>query len=278
MIPKRDGIRVIMWVTLALLFTAGVFYFMGYHKGFEFFTGYLIEYSLSVDNLFVFIMIFEYFGVSSAQQHKALNWGIMGAIVFRILFVLFGVTLIHLFRGIIYLFAFLLFWGAYKMAFSKTKDVQPEKIFLVRSFRKIFPVTKDYVGSKFFIRTQNGLSATPLAIVVLVLESSDLMFALDSIPAILAITQDPFIVITSNIFAILGLRSLYFVLAGIMRLFRFLKHGVAAILLVVGLKMLLMDVYKVSTLLSLFIIASILTVSILASVLIKEKRTDHGAR
>ena len=276
MIPKKDAIRTILWVASALCFAAGVFYFMGSQKGLEFLSGYIIEYSLSVDNLFVFIMIFQYFGVSSRQQHKALNWGIMGAVVFRIVFVLFGVSLIHLFRGIIYVFAVLLFWGAYKMAFSQLKDVDPDNIPLVRWFRKAFPVTKEYAGSKFFLRTANGIAATPLFIVVLVLESSDLMFALDSIPAILAITQDPFIVITSNIFAILGLRSLYFVLAGSMGLFRFLKYGVALVLFFVGLKMLFMDIYHISTPLSLAVVAVLLAASILASVILKEKKQDDG--
>lgn len=276
MIPRKDTIRTILWVAFALCFAAGVFYFMGSQKGLEFLSGYIIEYSLSVDNLFVFIMIFQYFGVSSRQQHKALNWGIMGAVVFRIVFVLFGVSLIHLFRGIIYVFAVLLFWGAYKMAFSQLKDVDPDNIPLVRWFRRAFPVTKEYVGSKFFLRTANGITATPLFVVVLVLESSDLMFALDSIPAILAITQDPFIVITSNIFAILGLRSLYFVLAGSMGLFRFLKYGVALVLFFVGLKMLFMDIYHISTPLSLAVVAVLLAASILASVIMKEKNQDDG--
>ncbi len=274
MFPKSDGIRVIIWISFALLFAAGIFYFMGHQKGMEFFTGYLIEYSLSVDNLFVFIMIFTYFGVGEAQQHRALNWGIMGAIIFRIIFVLFGITLIHLFHEIIYIFGLLLIWGAYKMAFSKEKDIEPEKILLVRWFRKLFPVTQNYVGNRFFMRTEKGLAATPLFIVVLVLESSDIMFAVDSIPAILAITQDPFIVITSNIFAILGLRSLYFVLAKIMGLFRFLKIGVALILFFVALKMLFMDVFHISTYTSLFVIAFILVTSIVASMVIKEKQED----
>ncbi|MEW5807324.1 MAG: TerC/Alx family metal homeostasis membrane protein [Acidobacteriota bacterium] len=277
MIPKRDAARVIIYVILALLFAAVVFHFEGTQKGLEFLTGYLIEYSLSVDNLFIFIMIFAYFGVGSRQQHKALNWGIMGAIVFRIIFVIFGVALIYLFHPIIYIFGLLLLWAAYKMAFTKEKEAHPDKIALVRWFRKLFPVTKDYVNCKFFTRSEHGLAATPLFIVVLVLESSDLMFALDSIPAILAITQDPFIVITSNIFAILGLRSLYFVIANIMKLFRFLKFGIALILFFVGLKMLLMDVYKVSTSISLLIVALILITFILLSVIVKEK-PDEGKR
>ncbi len=271
MINRKDLRRVLMWIGLALLFNLGVLYFRGHQKALEFFTGYLIEYSLSVDNLFVFIMIFSFFGVNSSQQHKALQWGIAGAIVFRMLFVLFGVALIHLFHEIIYAFGVLLIWSAWKMAFSKEKELEPDKIALVRWFRKIFPVTKEYVGDKFFARTHAGIAATPLLIVVLVVESSDIMFAIDSIPAILAITQDPFIVITSNIFAVLGLRSLYFLLADVMGLFRFLKHGVALILAFVGLKMLMMDLYKLPTLISLGVIVLILASSIWASRVIREK-------
>ncbi len=269
---RKDIRRVLVWIGLAILFNLGVLYFEGHQKALEFFTGYLIEYSLSVDNLFVFIMIFTYFGVSDKQQHKALNWGIMGAIVFRMLFVLFGVTLIHHFHQVIYFFGALLLWSSYKMAFARDHKIEPDKIPLVRWCRKIMPVTSDYVDDRFFVRTAAGLSATPLLIVVLVVESSDIMFAIDSIPAILAITQDPFIVITSNIFAILGLRSLYFVLANVLGVFRYLKQGVAVILAFVGVKMLLMDVYHIPTFVSLLVIALILSISVLASQIIKKQK------
>lgn len=269
---RKDIRRVLVWIGLAILFNLGVLYFEGHQKALEFFTGYLIEYSLSVDNLFVFIMIFTYFGVSDKQQHKALNWGIMGAIVFRMLFVLFGVTLIHHFHQVIYFFGALLLWSSYKMAFARDHKIEPDKIPLVRWCRKIMPVTSDYVDDRFFVRTAAGLSATPLLIVVLVVESSDIMFAIDSIPAILAITQDPFIVITSNIFAILGLRSLYFVLANVLGVFRYLKQGVALILAFVGVKMLLMDVYHIPTFVSLLVIALILSISVLASQIIKKQK------
>ncbi len=263
--------RVVLWVGIALLVNLGVLYFLGPQKALEFFTGYLVEYSLSVDNLFVFIMIFEFFGTTEKQQHKVLNWGIIGAVVLRILFVVFGITLIHKFRAIIYFFGALLLWGAYKMAFRKEKKIDPDKTLLVGWCRKIIPMTGDYVEDKFFLKTAAGLSATPLFIVVLVLESSDIMFAVDSIPAILAITQHPFIAITSNIFAVLGLRSLYFILAGVMGLFHFLKPGVAVILAFVGVKMLLMDVVDIPTKYSLLFIVAILTTSILSSRFIKEK-------
>lgn len=259
------------WVGLALLFNLGVLYFLGPQKALEFFTGYLVEYTLSVDNLFVFIMIFEFFGLTEKQQHKVLNWGIVGAVVFRMLFVVFGITLIHKFHVIIYFFGALLLWSAYKMAFHKERKVNPDKTLLVRWCRKIIPVTGDYDDDKFFLKTAAGLSATPLFVVVLVVESSDIMFAIDSIPAILAITQHPFIVITSNIFAVLGLRSLYFVIAGVMPLFRFLKPGVAVILAFVGAKMLLMDVVDIPTMYSLLFIVAILASSILTSRFIKEK-------
>lgn len=271
MIRKSDVLRVLFWISCAILFDLGVLYFQGHQKALDFFTGYLIEYSLSVDNLFVFIMIFTYFGVSLPQQHKALNWGILGAIVFRLAFVIFGVAMIHLIHEVIYAFGLLLLWSAYKMATTRDREMEPDKIPLVRLFRRIFPVTGNYESRHFFVRTEHGLSATPLFIVVLVIESSDIMFAIDSIPAILAITQDPFIVITSNIFAVLGLRSLYFVLVNVMSLFRYLKHGVAVILAFVGIKMLLMDVYKVSTPISLLVIVVILSLSIAASKLIPQK-------
>jgi tellurite resistance protein TerC len=267
--PKPAIKRVLIWVSSALFFNLGILYFEGHQKALEFFTGYLIEYSLSVDNLFVFIMIFSYFGVSDRQQHKALNWGIAGAVVFRMVFILFGVALIQYVHVVIYFFGALLLWSAYKMAFARDKKVDPDHIPLVRWFRKLMPVTTDYEGDKFFVKTAAGLAATPLFIVVLVIESSDIMFAIDSIPAVLAITQDPFIVITSNIFAVLGLRSLYFVLAGVMKVFRFLKQGVAVILAFVGFKMLLMDVFHIPTLVSLAVIISILGLSVFASVKIK---------
>lgn len=274
MSKKTALYRVLFWVSTALLFNAGVWYFKGADTALDFFTGYVIEYSLSVDNLFVFIMIFTYFSVDGVQQQRALNWGIMGAIIFRIVFVLFGVTLIHHFHSVIYIFGALLLWSAYKMAFIKEKGIEPEKIALVRWFKKLMPVTNEYVEAKFFVRIDGKLAATPLLIVVLVVESSDIMFAIDSIPAILAITQDPFIVISSNIFAILGLRSLYFLLAGIMGIFRFLKQGVAVILGFVGIKMLLMDHFKIPTMASLLVIVSILTLSILLSKLIPEKKIN----
>jgi tellurite resistance protein TerC len=271
---KSDILHILFWVAMALIFNAGVLYFRGHQKALEFFTGYVIEYSLSVDNLFVFIMLFRYFGVDGAKQHKALNWGILGAIIFRMLFVFFGVAAIHLFHEVIYLFGAVLIYSAYKMAFAQEKAVEPEKISLVRWFRKLIPVTRDYVGNRFFIKSSTGLAATPLFIVVLVIESSDIMFAVDSIPAILSITQDPFIVITSNIFAILGLRSLYFVLADFMELFRFLKHGVALILALVGVKMLIMDFYKLPTSISLILIVLILVTSIIASRVIKPRKSE----
>lgn len=290
--PTAIG-RVLIWIGLALLFNLGILLFWddlaslglpifqnnasAHQKALEFLTGYLIEYSLSVDNLFVFIMIFSFFGVGNKQQHKALNWGIMGAVVFRIIFVVFGVTLIHYFHEIIYAFGVLLLWSAYKMAFARDREIDPDKILLVRWFRKIMPVTKDYVNDRFFVKTTAGLSATPLLIVVLVIESSDIMFAIDSIPAILAITQDPFIVITSNIFAVLGLRSLYFVLANVMSAFRYLKHGVAVILAFVGVKMLLMDVAPIATPISLMLIALTITTSILASQIVKNRRARPTA-
>ncbi len=261
------------WITLALLFNLFVLFEFGKTKALEFLTGYVIEYSLSVDNIFVFILIFSYFSVKPQYQHKILFWGILGALVMRGIFIFAGVSLINRFHWIVLVFgAFLVITGV-KMLFHNDVSVDPEKNALVRVFRKILPVSETLHGDRLFIRQNGRLFATPLFLVLLVIESSDLIFAVDSIPAVLAISHDTFIVYTSNIFAILGLRSLYFAVSGIMGYFRFLKVGLALVLTFVGLKMLasFFD-FEIPVLISLLIIVSILVISIIASIIFKKNK------
>jgi tellurite resistance protein TerC len=274
---KEASIWTVVWVSLALLFNLFIFFEFGKIKALEFLTGYVIEYSLSVDNIFVFILIFSYFDVKDEYQHKVLFWGILGALVMRGIFIFAGVALINRFHWIVIIFgAFLVFTGI-KMLFGKETEVDPEKNAIIRFFRKFLPVTQTMHGEKLFIRQNHRTYATPLFLVLLVIESSDLIFAVDSIPAILAISHDRFIVYTSNIFAILGLRSLYFAIAGIMGYFRFLKVGLAFVLSFVGLKMLAAFFnFEIPILLSLAIIIFILALSILASVVIKETKEDKN--
>ena len=255
----------VFWVSLAILFNIGIFLWLGEDKGTEFLAGYIIEVSLSVDNVFVWLIIFSYFAVPAQYQHRVLFLGIVGAIVFRGLFIATGVTLLNMFDWLIFVFgAFLIFTGI-RLALRKEEEVHPERNPVVRLARRFLPVTPDYEGQHFFIRRHGGLMATPLFMVLLVVEVSDLVFAVDSVPAILAITRDPFIVWTSNVFAILGLRALFFLVAGVLRHFRYLKIGLALVLCFVGFKMLISDFYHVSTPLSLGAVAGILAVTILAS-------------
>ena len=261
-----------VWIFLALLFDVFVYFEFGKLKALEFLTGYVIEYSLSVDNIFVFILIFSYFAVSTQYQHKILFWGILGALIMRGIFIFTGVALINRFHWIVIIFGGFLVYTGIKMLFQKEAEVDPEKNPVVKFFRRFLPVTETLHGDKLFITQNRKLYATPLFLVLLVIESSDLIFAVDSIPAILAISKDLFIVYTSNIFAILGLRSLYFALAGIMGYFRYLKIGLAFVLTFVGLKMLAAYFhFEIPILISLAIIISILLVSILASVVIKKE-------
>lgn len=255
-----------VWIGLALIFNLGVYIWGGRQQALEFLTGYLLEKSLSVDNIFVFLIIFSYFKVPQKYQHEVLFWGILGALIMRAAFITGGIALINQFHWIIYVFgAFLIFTGI-KMAFSKEKEVHPEKSIVLRLFNRIIPVAKDYDGEKFFIKSGARWFATPLLVVLLIIETTDVIFAFDSIPAILAITRKPFIVYTSNVFAILGLRALYFALAGIMRYFHYLNYGLSLILVFVGVKMLLSGVYKIPVGISLIVIACILLISIIASV------------
>ncbi len=264
---KEALIWSLIWTLLALAFNGLIYAWQGPQKALEFFTGYLIERSLSMDNIFVFLLIFSYFAVPARYQYKVLFWGILGALVMRILFILTGVALIERFHWLIYVMgAFLVFTGI-KLGLEREKKVEPERNPVLRLVRRVLPITEDYESGRFFVRRAGRLLGTPLLVVLVVVESTDLVFAIDSIPAILAITLDPFIVYTSNAFAILGLRALYFAVAGLMRMFYYLHYGLAAILVFVGLKMLLVDLYKIPIVVALGAVALILTISVIASLL-----------
>ena len=265
-----------IWIVTALLFNVFLYFYLeqGHQKAIEFLTGYIIEKSLSVDNLFVFLMIFSVMNVKPEHQPHILKWGILGAIFFRIVFILAGVALINLFHPIIYIFGALLLYAAYKMAFGGEEKIDIENNWLIKIFIKYFKLKPDYEGRKFFIKENGKRYITTMFLTLLLIESSDIVFAIDSIPAIIAITHDTFIIISSNIFAILGLRALYFALAGLVDLFKYLKYGVALLLFYVGIKMLISDLYKIPTEISLIIIITILTVSILLSLIRKRKFSD----
>jgi tellurite resistance protein TerC len=261
------------WIGMAFVFNVFVYYYFGNDKAFEFFTGYLIEKSLSVDNVFVFIMIFSYFNVPASAQHKVLFWGIIGALVMRVIFILVGVELIHQFHWLIYIFgAFLIFTG-FKFITQEEIQINPDKNPVVKLIRKIFRVTPEFRGNNFFVTINKKLWATPLFVTVILIEVSDLVFAVDSIPAILAISDDSFIVYTSNVFAILGLRSLYFALAGIEKYFKNLKYGLAVILIFVGTKMCIADFYKIPIEISLSFIVVTLSIATLTSMVQQQDKS-----
>ncbi len=255
-----------VWVTLAFIFAAIVNAWMGRTAAMEFIAGYLIEYSLSVDNIFVFILIFKYFRTPAIYQHRVLFWGILGAVVLRAVFILAGIALINKFHWTIYVFGVFLVFTGVKLFFEDEKEIDPEKNLVLRLLRKFVRMTSEYDGHKFFTIKDGVRVATPLFAVLVVVETSDVIFAVDSIPAILAITKDPFIVFTSNIFAILGLRSLFFALSGLMDIFHFLHYGLAFILMFVGGKMLMSGWYKLPISVSLGVIAGILLLSVLFSI------------
>jgi tellurite resistance protein TerC len=268
---KEALIWSVVWISMAMVFNYGIYVFMGEVKAMEFLTGYVIEKSLSIDNLFVFIMIFSYFNVDKKYQHKVLFWGILGALIMRSIFIFAGVALINKFHWIIYIFgAFLIFTGV-KMLFQKDEKMDPNKNPLVKLFKRFYPVTDTMHGDRFFVKINAKTFATPLFVVLLLVEFTDLIFAVDSIPAIMAITSDPFIIFTSNVFAILGLRALYFALAGITQYFHYIKYGLSAILVFVGLKMAMVDFYKIPVMISLFTILGILVISVVASLLFPKK-------
>lgn len=257
-----------VWVALALGFNAGVWYFAGAAPALQFFTGYVIEKSLSVDNVFVFALLFSYFAVPPTYQHKVLFWGILGALVLRAVMIAVGAALIAKFAWIIYVFGGFLILTGIKMIVKREEEIHPERNPVVRWFKKLMPVTPEYRGDKFFVRENGIRMATPLFVVLLLVEFTDLIFAVDSIPAIFAVTKDPFIVYTSNVFAILGLRSLYFALAGVMDKFHYLKIGLGVVLTFVGVKMILAHTaWKIDTLVSLGVIVLILATSVVWSLL-----------
>jgi tellurite resistance protein TerC len=264
-----------VWIALALGYNVGIYFWLGDHKALEFLTGYLIEKSLSVDNLFVFLLLFSYFRVPGENQHEVLFWGIVGALIMRALFIAAGVTLIHRFEWIIYFFGAILIVSGIKMALEKEKEIHPERNPVLRLFCRFFPVTREYHGKKFFVVRDGKRFATPLVVVLLVVETTDLIFAVDSIPAVLAITTDPFIVYTSNVFAILGLRALYFALAGVMDLFHLLHYGLSAILVFVGVKMVCAHFFKIPIGIALGVVAAILVLSIVASLIWPEKKAGQ---
>jgi TerC family integral membrane protein len=266
-----------VWVSLALLFDLGVYFSRGGEKALEFLTGYVIEWSLSVDNLFVFLVIFSYFGVPSIYQHRVLFWGILGALVLRAIFIATGTALLTNFHWMIYVFGGFLIFTGIKLLFAGEEKIDPEKNPAVRLVRRFMNVTSDYHGQQFFIRKDGRLWATPLLLVLIVVETTDVIFAVDSIPAIFAITLDPFIVYTSNVFAILGLRALFFLLAGVMDMFRYLKVGLSFVLCFVGIKMVIVDFYKIPIGISLGVVAGILGISILASIFVRPKRVGVPA-
>ena len=273
---KEAGIWSAVWIALALAFNVAVWHFFGPQKGMEFLTGYLIEKSLSVDNIFIIALIFSYFAVPEQYQHRVLFWGILGALVMRAIFIAAGAALIANFHWIIYVFGAFLILTGIKMVFTPDKGLEPDRNPVVRLVRRLVPVTDRYHGQSFFVRQGGALAATPLFVVLVLVETTDLIFAVDSIPAIFAVTTDPFIVYTSNVFAILGLRSLYFLLAGVMGKFEYLKLGLAAILVFVGAKMAMVDLVKIPSAVSLAVVAAILTVAIVASLLRARRRATPG--
>jgi len=265
-----------IWIAVALVFNLGIYFWRGTEVALEFLAGYLIERSLSVDNIFVFILVFSYFRVPAQYQYKVLFWGIIGALVMRALLIAAGVTLVQRFDWVLYVFGAFLVYTGIKLLLRKDEQINPDRSLVLRAFRRLLPVTAEYHGDRFFVRQAGKLFATPLFIVLIVVETTDVVFAIDSIPAILGITLDPFIVYTSNVFAILGLRALYFAIAGLVRLFRYLDYGLSGVLVFIGVKMLIADLYHMPVALALGVVVVILTASIVASLLRPVGREDDA--
>jgi tellurite resistance protein TerC len=263
-----------MWIGLAVAFAGVVFFWQGRQVALEFVTGYVLELSLSVDNLFLFLVIFRYFSVPEQHQRSVLFWGVLGALLMRGFFILTGVGLIHRFHWILYLLGALLIYSGIRLGFAGEHQIDPATNPAVKVLRRWMPVTDDYQGDRFFVRGWKGnpgLYATPLLVVLAVIETTDVLFAVDSIPAVLAVTLNAFIVYTSNVFAILGLRSMYFAVSGLMKVFRFLHYGLALVLILVGLKMITVDYFAVPTLVTLGVVAGLLLGSIAASIALPAK-------
>ena len=264
---KEGSIWTAVWIGLSLLFCLGLYFWQGQGPALQFLTAYVIEKSLSVDNIFVFVVIFNYFSVPDEYQHETLFWGVLGAMIMRALFIVLGVALLSTFHWVIYIFGAFLVYTGVRLAFQGDEEVHPEENPVINAFRRFFPVTENYVEGKFFVRRNGALMATPLFLVLLMIESTDVLFAVDSVPAVLSITQNIFIAYTSNIMAILGLRALYFVLAGVVDKFEYLHYGLAVVLTFVGVKMLTSGFFHIPTGVSLAVILGILTISIVASLL-----------
>jgi tellurite resistance protein TerC len=266
-----------LWIGLAVAFAGLIFFWQGRQVALEFVTGYVLELSLSVDNLFLFLVIFRYFAVPEQHQRSVLFWGILGALLMRGCFILAGVGLIHRFHWILYVFGALLIYSGIRLGFAGEHHIDPATNPAVKALRRLMPVTDGYQGGRFFVRGGKGnpgLYATPLLVVLAVIETTDVLFAVDSIPAVLSVTRNAFIVYTSNVFAILGLRSMYFAVSGLMKVFRFLHHGLALVLILVGLKMIAEDYFPVPTLVTLGVVAGVLAVSIMASVMFPGKKKE----
>jgi tellurite resistance protein TerC len=268
---KEASIWSAVWILLALVFNLGIYFVWGQEKALEFLTGYVIEKSLSVDNLFVFLMIFQYFATPAVYQHRILFWGIVGALVMRAIFIATGAALLENFHWMIYVFGAFLIVTGIKMLLQGDERLEPNKNPVVRLFQRWIPIVNEYQGQHFFVRKAGKIHATLLMLVLVVVETTDVIFAVDSIPAIFAITRDPFVVYTSNVFAILGLRALYFMLAGVMEMFVYLKVGLSFVLCFVGTKMLLVDFYKIPIGVSLGVVAGILILSVIASLFVQRK-------
>lgn len=272
---KEAVIWSLVWISLALVFNVGVYFFLGHEQGVQFLTGYVIEKSLSVDNLFVFVMVFSFFKVAPIYQHRVLFWGILGALLLRAIFIFSGVALINKFHWIIYVFGVFLIYTGIKMLSHKDKEMDPTKNPVLKLARKFMRVTHQNHTHHFFVKQNGHWFATPLFLVLLFIETTDVIFAVDSIPAILAISRDPFIVYTSNVFAIMGLRSLYFALAAFMNSFHYLSYALCAILVFVGTKMLISDIFHISPLISLAVIIGLLIISVIASLKFPPKESVH---
>ncbi|MCS7186009.1 MAG: TerC family protein [Armatimonadetes bacterium] len=270
---REAAIWSVVWIVAALIFNGIVWVWLGHQKALEFFTGYLVEKALSADNIFVFAVLFNYFAVPPEYRHRVLFWGVLGAIVFRLTFILAGTALLKKFHWVIYIFGIIVIVSGIKLLMRKEEEIHPERNPVLRLARKFLPITPNYHGQKFFVQLDGKWMATPLMLVLLVVESTDIVFAIDSIPAIFAITRDPFIVFTSNVCAILGLRALYFLLEGMIRLFRYLDEGLAIILVFIGVKMLVSEFYKIPTWVALGFVAAVLTITIVLSLMAERKES-----
>jgi tellurite resistance protein TerC len=263
---KKAAIIVCVWISLSLFFGASIYFALGREKALEYFAGYVVEYSLSIDNMFVFLMIFSYFAISKANQSKVLIYGILGAVILRFLFILIGIELINTFHWIIYIFGVLLVYTAIKILYGNHKEINPKYNIAYNIIKKLIPFKNNTENNTFFIKENKKIYATPMLAALIVVEMSDLIFAVDSIPAVLSISKDTFIVYSSNIFAIIGLRSLYFLLSNFVSKFKFLHIGIAVILIFVGLKMILSRYVTISAGLSLIVIALVIGTSVLVSI------------